>query len=405
MSRKMSFPSARARSSAPGSQSFQRIPAASTMSPSLPAVYYDERRRPPVPRISARTIGSAVVLEIEAENREAGGVRGEALEASLHDEALDEQEREVPDDDGDEEPHDGRGDPRQVGDPFLQGEERPAEDRRKGDEEGELRRTARGDSQQEGQDDRGAGTGQAREYRQALDDADRRRFPPVDPVGVRLVAEPQVRQEEHRGQDEVARTDAPERESRFNRLMEGDPDDAGGDRGDDDQPEIAAAPPRRRRPRVPAAKQGRHDRGDLGAQEEEDGGQRPEVERQIERQLGLADPEEALGEEQVSRAAHGEELGRALEQPEEYRLEEGHREGVTPEPRPGRAPRPPPSRRGSAARLRRPSLRTAARAPAGYWRPGPAPTRRRRGPGSRRRRSPPAPAAPRSAPPLPPPGT
>jgi hypothetical protein len=47
------------------------------------------------------------VLEVEAEGREAGGVRGEALEASLHDEALDEQEREVPDNEGDEKPRDG----------------------------------------------------------------------------------------------------------------------------------------------------------------------------------------------------------------------------------------------------------------------------------------------------------
>jgi len=48
--------------------------------------------------------GSSVVLEVEAESREAGGVRGETLEASLHYEALDEQEREVPDDEGDENP-------------------------------------------------------------------------------------------------------------------------------------------------------------------------------------------------------------------------------------------------------------------------------------------------------------
>ena len=66
-----------------------------------------------------------MVLEVEAEGREKGGVRGEALEAPVHDEALDEQERKVPDDDGDEEPCEGRGDPRQVGDPFLQGEQRP----------------------------------------------------------------------------------------------------------------------------------------------------------------------------------------------------------------------------------------------------------------------------------------
>ncbi len=60
-------------------------------------------------------------MQVEAERREAGGVRGEALEASLHDEALDEQEREVPDDEGDEEPRDGRGDARQVGTPPSSG--------------------------------------------------------------------------------------------------------------------------------------------------------------------------------------------------------------------------------------------------------------------------------------------
>ncbi|MCP2500145.1 MAG: hypothetical protein NCA08_01045 [Deltaproteobacteria bacterium] len=36
------------------------------------------------------------------------GVRGEAMEAPLHDEALDQQERDVPDDEGDEKPRDGR---------------------------------------------------------------------------------------------------------------------------------------------------------------------------------------------------------------------------------------------------------------------------------------------------------
>src|SRR3989304_5765949 len=356
------------------------------------------------PREKPSDVSSAPILQVEAEGRESRGVRGEPLEAPLYDETLDKEERKVPDDEGDEKPRDAWGKARQAGDPLFQGEDRPPEDRRQGDEEGELRRAEGRDPQQEGEDDRGTGPGQPREDRQSLDDADRRRPPPFDPVGVRLVAEPQVRQEEQRGQDEVAGPHSPERKPRLDGPVKNDPDDAGGDRGDDGQPDIAAAPPRRRRPRIPA-NQGGRDRGDLGAQKEEDGGQRPEVEQQVERQLGLAEPEEPLCKEQVPRTAHREELGRPLEQSEEDRLQKGHGRVVTRRPPSGRAPRLPPSRRGAAARGFRPSLRSAAPAPAGCWRPGPAPTRRRRGRGSRRRRSPPAPAASRSAPPLPPPGT
>src|SRR3990172_8177602 len=316
------------------------------------------------PREKPSDVSSAPILQVEAEGRESRGVRGEPLEAPLYDETLDKEERKVPDDEGDEKPRDAWGKARQAGDPLFQGEDRPPEDRRQGDEEGELRRAEGRDPQQEGEDDRGTGPGQPREDRQSLDDADRRRLPPFDPVGVRLVAEPQVRQEEQRGQDEVAGPHSPERKPRLAGPVKNDPDDAGVDRGDDGQPDIAAAPPRRRRPRIPA-NQGGRDRGDLGAQKEEDGGQRPE----------------------------------------EDRLQKGHGRVVTRRPPSGRAPRLPPSRRGSGARRFRPSLRSAAPAPAGCWRPGPAPPRRRRGRGSRRRRSPPAPAASRSAPPLPPPGT
>src|SRR5512143_3480010 len=108
MSRKISFPSAPARASAPGSHSFQRIPVAVSME-SHPLMF---RCGEPADG-SRQRAGSAVVLEVEAEGGEAGGVRGAALESARHNEALDEQERGGPDHEGDENPRGGRGETRQ----------------------------------------------------------------------------------------------------------------------------------------------------------------------------------------------------------------------------------------------------------------------------------------------------
>src|SRR3972149_1565463 len=92
------------------------------------------------PREKPSDVSSAPILQVEAEGRESRGVRGEPLEAPLYDETLDKEERKVPDDEGDEKPRDAWGQARPAGDPPFPGEDRPPEDRRQGDEEGELLR-------------------------------------------------------------------------------------------------------------------------------------------------------------------------------------------------------------------------------------------------------------------------
>jgi len=60
--------------------------------------------------------GSTVELQVEAEAARQAVYGAKRWKASLYDEALDEQEREIPDDEGDEKPRDGGGDAGQPGD-------------------------------------------------------------------------------------------------------------------------------------------------------------------------------------------------------------------------------------------------------------------------------------------------
>src|SRR3990172_9227750 len=188
-----------------------------------------------------------------------------------------------------------------------------------------------------------------------------------------------------------------EGDPRLHRVVKGVPDDRGRYAGHDQQQKVPTPPRARAEIRIPPGK-GARDVGDLPPQEKEYGQQRPQVQKDVERQFGFREPEHLLREQQVARDAHRQELGGPLEDSQQYRLEYRQRESVT-RFRPGRFPRLFPSRRGSGLRFPGPFPRTGGRARVACSTPARAPILRRKGPARRPRRSPPGPAAGRSPPP------
>jgi len=283
--------------------------------------------------------------------------------------------------------------------------ERPTEDRRKGDEERKNFAARRGAIPSRrarmiaGNPERDSPGKTASPLDDARCAAASQHF---DPIGILLVAKLQAAQEQKRGQDEVARADARiEREPRLDGLVEGDPDDAGGDRGGEGQSDIGGDPTTT----APAhgsvgAKQGRHDRGDSRSAGRR--GRRPASRGGAAGRTPARVRGSRRGAARRSRCPSCSRGGTRFapwSSPRKIDWRKLHGGGSHPRVAARRAPRLHPSRRGFRPERppSSPSLRTAARAPAGCSRPG-QPHRRSeeaaRIPSAHGH--PPAPAAPRS---------